>query len=301
MPAGYGNLNWSNFYYLNGVVSRISGYTTGMVSIPKVAYNSGGTPAAISAASPFVLNSAYLTAAWDDNLKVEAQGYNGSALIYDKTYTLSATNPTPIAFNYVGITSVQFIPSGGVHHRGYNGAGSEFVIDNISAYVTPIPPAPPPASMAVLYSFGGDYDGGALRGLVLVQGTDGSFYGTTEYGGTNGDGTVFRITTNGTLTTLFSFDNANGAYPVGALAQGTDGNFYGTTQFGGTNDQGTAFSITTNGAATTLASFNGDVTGSYPPAALTMGCADGNFYGVVRPPAERTATAPCSAWRPTVL
>ena len=58
--------------------------------------------------------------------------------------------------------------------------------------------------MAVLFSFNGPDGGNASAGLV--QGADGNFYGTTQYGGTNYEGTVFRMTTNGTLTTLASFN-----------------------------------------------------------------------------------------------
>jgi uncharacterized repeat protein (TIGR03803 family) len=54
----------------------------------------------------------------------------------------------------------------------------------------------------------------------------GNFYGTTDLGGADGDGTVFKITVGGTLTTLHSFDGTDGASP-NALIQGTDGNFYG--------------------------------------------------------------------------
>ena len=93
-----------------------------MISAPNVAYNGDGTPAAISASAPFALLSAYLTAAWKDDLRVELKGYNGAALIYDNTYTLSATDPTLITFNYVGVTSVQFISSGGTPHPGYGGS-----------------------------------------------------------------------------------------------------------------------------------------------------------------------------------
>ena len=71
-----------------------------------------------------------------------------------------------------------------------------------------------------------------------MQGSDGNFYGTTEYGGTNGGyGTVFKISTNGALTSLYSFGSVqdtngvalDGAYPAAGLVQGSDGNFYGTT------------------------------------------------------------------------
>ena len=111
-----------------------------------------------------------------------------------------------------------------------------------------------------------------------MQGADGSFYGTTPNGGMNGNGTVFRMTTNGTLTTLASFSNdVNGDYPYGALAQGADGNFYGTTEYGGTNGAGTVFRMTTDGTLTNLASFS-HTNGANPSGALAQG-ADGNFYG----------------------
>jgi uncharacterized repeat protein (TIGR03803 family) len=113
----------------------------------------------------------------------------------------------------------------------------------------------------------------------LMQGSDGNFYGTTEYGGTNGAGTVFKISTNGALTTLYSFTGGNdGANPQAGLVQGRDGNFYGTTEYGGTNDFGTVFKISANGALTTLYCFGGSSDGGNPCAALVQG-RDGNFYG----------------------
>ena len=90
-----------------------------------------------------------------------------------------------------------------------------------------------------------------------MQGSDGNFYGTTFDGGANcnaGCGTVFKITPSGTLTTLHSFDSADGL-PCAGLIQATDGNFYGTTAAGGANDNGTVFKITPGGTLTTLYSF----------------------------------------------
>jgi uncharacterized repeat protein (TIGR03803 family) len=113
---------------------------------------------------------------------------------------------------------------------------------------------------------------------ALVQGTNGNFYGTTEYGGANGIGTVFQVTTNGMLTTLVSFNRSNGSHPVAALTAGSDGNFYGTTEYGGTNgNNGTVFKMTAAGMLTTLVSFNG-TNGSYPVAGLVQGT-NGNYYG----------------------
>lgn len=138
--------------------------------------------------------------------------------------------------------------------------------------------------LTTLHSFDGT-DGYYPTGLV--QSTDGSFYGTTANGGssdncTNGCGTVFKITPLGKLTTLHSFDGADGSGPYSGLVQGTDGNFYGTTAYGGASNNctfgcGTVFKITAQGALTTLHNFEG-TDGSGPNAGLVQGT-DGNFYG----------------------
>ncbi|HEY5177049.1 MAG TPA: choice-of-anchor tandem repeat GloVer-containing protein [Terriglobales bacterium] len=132
----------------------------------------------------------------------------------------------------------------------------------------------------------------------LVQGTDGNFYGTTYAGGTSnnctiyssiGCGTVFKITPQGTLTTLHSFDNAGGCYPQAGLVQGTDGNFYGTTSGGGPSGYcgypgpvgGTVFKITPAGILTTLYNFCSSTNctdGDLPYGELVQ-ATDGNFYG----------------------
>jgi uncharacterized repeat protein (TIGR03803 family) len=119
----------------------------------------------------------------------------------------------------------------------------------------------------------------------LVQGSDGNFYGTTARGGANGAGSLFKITTNGALTSLYSFaGGSDGATPDGALVQGNDGFFYGITYAGGgyTNEsgqgQGTVFKIDTNGALTTLHSFAGASDGAGPNGSLALG-SDGYFYG----------------------
>ena len=115
-----------------------------------------------------------------------------------------------------------------------------------------------------MYSFGSvlDTNGVPLDGAYpvagLVQGSDGNFYGTTSGGGTNGNGTVFQISSNGALTILYSFTGGNdGASPTAGLVQGSDGNFYGTTEGVGYSPTDTyfpctVFKISTNGALTTL-------------------------------------------------
>jgi uncharacterized repeat protein (TIGR03803 family) len=111
---------------------------------------------------------------------------------------------------------------------------------------------------------------------ALVQSADGNLYGTTEFGGPYGDGTVYRISPSGTLTTLHSFDGTDGTVPDG-LVQANDGNFYGTTNIGGLGGSksqgvGTIFEMTPSGALTSLYSF-----------CLEHGCPDGfNANGIIQ-------------------
>ncbi|HTS18718.1 MAG TPA: choice-of-anchor tandem repeat GloVer-containing protein [Verrucomicrobiae bacterium] len=100
----------------------------------------------------------------------------------------------------------------------------------------------------LLGSFAGG-NGGAFPGALLVQGSDGSFYGTTVNGGNSpncsqGCGTLFRVTTDGTLSTLFSFaGHPAPGQPVSGLVQVGDSTFYGTSYSGGTNNLGTVFEL----------------------------------------------------------
>jgi uncharacterized repeat protein (TIGR03803 family) len=135
-------------------------------------------------------------------------------------------------------------------------------------------------TLTTLVSFSGTNGWGPRAALTL--GNDGNFYGTTGEGGkthseySSGMGTVFKVTTNGTLTTLVFFNfYYNGVNPEAALTLGNDGNFYGTTSGG--RDYGTVFKVTTNGTLTTLVYFY-NANGAYPYAGLTLGN-DGNFYG----------------------
>jgi uncharacterized repeat protein (TIGR03803 family) len=161
--------------------------------------------------------------------------------------------------NFYGTTS-GLLPGYGPY-----GNGSVFKISADGAYTN-------------LYSFTGGNDGENPT-AGLLQGSDGNFYGTTEAGGsTNDAGTVFKISTNGLETVLYSFSGGiDGAVPNG-LVQGGDGNFYGTTEGGGTNDAGTVFKFSTNGALTSLYSFTGTTDGAIPYAGLAQG-SDGSFYG----------------------
>jgi uncharacterized protein (TIGR03437 family) len=139
----------------------------------------------------------------------------------------------------------------------------------------------PSGVLTTLHTFVNGDDGGIPYGL-LIQASDGNFYGTTNSGGAHLSGTVFKITPDGVFTTLHSFAStpAEGFGPRGGLIQSADGNFYGTTALGGANgNDGTVFKMTPTGVLTTLYSFGATPTdGLFPDGGLAQG-ADGNFYG----------------------
>jgi len=114
------------------------------------------------------------------------------------------------------------------------------------------------------------------QGPLLIA-SDGNIYGTTVGGGAFGYGSVFKVTPDGLFTTLFNFNNTDGASPYCGLFQGSDGNFYGTTEAGGSSNDGTVFQLTPAGKLTTLVNFNG-TNGNNPYAGVVQG-GDGNFYG----------------------
>jgi len=135
-------------------------------------------------------------------------------------------------------------------------------------------------------------DGTSPNGLLLA--TDGNFYGTTMRGGANAVGTIFKMTPQGVLTTLYNFcsqpncaDGYDSDASFGTLTEGLDGNFYGTTDVGGSNAGiclsvgcGTAYKITPQGKFTTLYTFcsKANCPDGIFPYWLMRG-ADGSFYG----------------------
>jgi uncharacterized protein (TIGR03437 family) len=147
----------------------------------------------------------------------------------------------------------------------------------------------PSGTLTTLHSFAGA--DGASPTSGLIQASDGNFYGTTQYGGTGscqvefeapGCGTIFKITPQGSYTTLHSFAGQDGALPSDGLIEAADGNFYGTTVEGGSSGSckggcGTIFKFTPAGSLTTLYSFN--LTNGAEPLASLIQATDGNFYG----------------------
>ncbi len=133
----------------------------------------------------------------------------------------------------------------------------------------------------VLHSFTGGTDG-RNPGAGLVRDAAGNLYGTTAYGGSYSNGTVFEVSASGTETVLHSFTGGtDGAYPGEGgpgLVRDAAGNLYGTTGEGGAYNYGTVFEVSASGAETVLYSFTGGAYGEYPAAGLVRDAA-GNLYG----------------------
>jgi uncharacterized repeat protein (TIGR03803 family) len=130
-----------------------------------------------------------------------------------------------------------------------------------------------------LYSFTSGTDGAHPYGGVFPNPDDGYIYGATETGGTGGQGTIFQLSTSGSIYTLCSFDGgANGGNPYSALVEGTDGNLYGTASTGGQDGDGTLYSLTLSDSTVNFVHFFIGSDGSNPRAAVLL-ADDNNFYG----------------------
>lgn len=137
------------------------------------------------------------------------------------------------------------------------------------------------AGFRVLHSFAGGNDGAGPASGLIIDG-DKNLFGTTQAGGANGQGTVFRIGHDLTETVLYAFKGgkADGAQPHGGLAVDGLGNLYGTTYRGGVGSKGAAFVLAPDGTETVLHGFLGKKhrDGDSPNAGLVFDAA-GNLYG----------------------
>lgn len=169
------------------------------------------------------------------------------------------------AGNLFGTT--QYGGPGSCQINGFTeGCGTVFMLSNTSVET-------------VLHSFVSGTTDGQLPIARLLLDPAGNLYGTTCYGGTQGMGTVFKVTPGGTETVMYSFAGTpDGSCPLAGLIFYA-GSFYGTTYQGGASNYGTVFKLTKEGQETVLYSFSAlHHDGHYPQAALVRD-SSGNFYG----------------------
>ena len=159
---------------------------------------------------------------------------------------------------------------GTTRYGGANGAGSIFRFDSATGSIT------------LQDSFTGS--NGAYPHAALTAAGNGIYYGTTQQGGSNGLGSIFKFdsaTGSITLQGSFAFDRSNGAYPNAALTAAGNGIYYGTTYYGGSLNSGSIFQFdSATGSITLQDSFTGS-NGSNPNAALTA-AGNGIYYGTTR-------------------
>ncbi|HWX20328.1 MAG TPA: choice-of-anchor tandem repeat GloVer-containing protein [Candidatus Binatia bacterium] len=138
------------------------------------------------------------------------------------------------------------------------------------------------SAFSLLHSFALTSHDGQNPISGLTQASDGALYGTTEYGGDNGLGTIFKVNPDGSgyaIMHSFSSTGGDGRNPEGGLLLGKDGAIYGTTANGGAGTAGTVFKIAPDGSGyTVLRRFSG-ADGDAPEAGLLQGN-DGFLYGV---------------------
>ncbi len=160
IPGNYAGFQWANWYgasipqYFQDFGVGGGAYPNAVVSGNWVAYDGAGNPAEISLSSgSFDLNSVYLTAAWNDGLQMEVQGFTGDKLTYDNIYTVNTAAPTLLTLDYSGVTAVDFIPSGGTPNPVYasGGGGENFAIDDLNLSIV----VPEPSTFSLVGLAGG--------------------------------------------------------------------------------------------------------------------------------------------------
>lgn len=141
------------------------------------------------------------------------------------------------------------------------------------------------AQATVIHDFGVAMNAGEFPVSTLIPATDGNLYGVTSAGGAIGAGAIFRLSPDGSVTTVYSFGTANypldddGRWPNGDLLAHADGSLYGTTRLGGAFNHGTVYQLPLVGIYKRLYDFGGSASdGANPQAGLAQGT-DGLLYG----------------------
>jgi uncharacterized repeat protein (TIGR03803 family) len=192
-------------------------------------------------------------------------------------FKVSKSGKESVLYNFAGTPDGMYPIAGLVAKNGtfygttgYGGKSNNGTVFKVSAS----------GKESILYSFSGVAPDGAIPQASLVA-VNGAFYGTTEYGGADSIGAIFKVSASGKESTLysFSFSGADGRNPVAGLVA-AKGTLYGTTLNGGANGIGTVFKVSASGAEQVLYSFSTSPDGANPQAGLVA--VNGTLYGTTQ-------------------
>ena len=209
--------------------------------------------------------------------------YEGGVNGVGAVFKVSAEGNESVLYSFSNSTGDGYWPSAGLvrdHNGNFYGTtfsggafnrGTVFKVD-------------PAGKETILYSFGStSANDGTGPSAAVVRDAKGNLYGTTEWGGTYGYGTLFELNVNGTESVLHSFANdaSDGGRPTDDLTFDQQGSLYGTTSTGGFYGSGTVFRLSVNGTETVLHSFGSKSDGQTPYGRVILG-KSGELYGTTR-------------------
>lgn len=210
-----------------------------------------------------------------------AGGANGLGTIFKMTTAGALT--TLVNFSGSTAPAKGGVPSGELHlaaDGNFYGTTSAGGVNDLGTVFK----MTPTGTLTTLKEFtgtSGSGKGAEPRGRLAADAAGTTLFGVCGRGGADDLGSVFKITTSGTFTSLKEFTgasgNTKGESPSGGLVRATDGNYYGVTESGGADDLGTVFKITSGGNLTTLADGSTANGGAFNGALFQA--ADGNLYG----------------------
>ena len=207
---------------------------------------------------------------------------NGGANNLGTVFTLNKDGSSyAVLFNFAGtngqnpqaglLEGSDHLLYGTTSFRGTNSYGTVFQLDKTGT------------NYALLHNFYGTNADGWYPQSVLIEGDDGALYGMCANGGTDGQGTVFKLNKNGggySVLHQFTWTNGDGRIPEAGLLKVTDGLLYGTTSRGGTADYGSLFKLDQAGSnETVVASFSWSGGDGWNPQAKVIEASDGALYG----------------------
>ncbi len=267
---------YADVYYDGGEVFKVNTDGSGFMVLHTFAtpYGDGAQPVAalVQASDGMLYGTTEQGTAGYNYGTVFKLNTNGSG--YQVIYTFSPASDGGLPFASL-IQGTDGMLYGTTTQYGTNGYGTAFKLDTNGNNFT------------VIHTFGAGTDGEEPQ-AALVQGKDGFLYGTTYYGGTNQQGMVFKVSTDGSVyADLFDFSayapDTGGSSPDAPLVQGNDGALYGTASNGGGDGYGagTVFKLNTDGSGFTVlyTFFISPYANGYGPEAALLQGKNGSFYG----------------------